>query len=436
MRRCRRSAAFFLAASLTTFAARAYAAADPPRAGEEVEDEARARFEQGVELLQKGAWSDALVAFSTSARLYPTPQAINNAAICLRKLGRYDEALDQVGALLLDFPDLPAEKRQAAEREAAELAKLVGAISVEGAEPGAQITIDGRDRGIFPAPRPFRVLTGSHLVRVLQEGFLPFEARVEVVAGETLRITVSRQRRVPEAPPPAPGPAPRAAPPARRFGIELAGAMMISPSFGGEIMETCTKRCDATPALGGYGVLRGSYAIGASLDLGISAGFLAGRKTLTDRRTPLHPPPSVPVGPVDDTLTLSGGLLGIWVGTRLGKQPFLDLRFGAGAMLGRMSDVRSWTDAETHAAGPFGATSFGGFLYLDPEVRVGVRVGEHLSLAVGVEAMMLLAVAPPAWPENRAFSDPRYGIFTFRSESLAGPVLFLVLPSVSARYTF
>ncbi|MDC3985044.1 PEGA domain-containing protein [Polyangium jinanense] len=431
MRRCLRSLALFLAASLTTFAARAHAA------GEEVEDEARARFEQGVELLQKGAWSDALAAFSTSARLYPTPQAINNAAICLRKLGRYDEALEQVEALLRDFPDLPAEKRQAAEREAAELSKLVGAISVEGAEPGAQIAIDGRDRGFFPAPRPFRVLTGSHLVRVLQEGFLPFETRVEVVAGETTRITVSRQRRVPEAPP-APGPALPAAPPARRFGIELAGAMLIAPSFGGQIMESCTERCDATPALGGYGVLRGSYAIGASLDIGVSAGFLAGHQTLTERRTPLRPPPSAPVGPVDDTLTLSGGLLGIWVGTRLGKQPFLDLRLGAGAMVGRMSDVRSWTanDAESNAAAPFGATSFGGFLYLDPEVRVGVRVGQHLSLAVGVEAMMLLAVAPPAWPEDRTFSDPRYGLFAFRPETLAGPVLFVVLPSLSARYTF
>lgn len=438
MRRCRRSIALVLAASLTALAARAHAAADPPVAAPEAQDEARARFEQGVELLQRGAWSDALAAFSTSARLYPTPPAITNAAICLRKLGRHDEALDRVEALLRDFPDLSAEKRLAAEREAAELAQLVGAIAVEGTEPGAQIAIDGRDRGVSPTPGPLRVLTGSHLVRVLGEGFLPFEARVEVLAGQTARITVAGKRRAPEAPP-APRPAPSAPPPSRRFGIEIAGAGMIAPSFGGEVGASCDNRCDSGPAFGGYGALRGSYAIGPSLDVGVSAGFLAARRTLANRRVTFHPPLKSSPGPVDDTLTLRGGLLGVWAGARLGQRPFLDLRLGAGAMLGRMSDARSWNvgpGESSDAAPAFSEASLGGFFYLDPEVRVGVRLGEHLTLAVGVEAMVLFTVAAPAWPEDRQLSDPELGTFAFDPETLAGPVLLAVLPGLVARYTF
>ena len=438
MRRRGRSIALFLAASLTVLAGRARAAADPPVAAEQVENEARARFQQGVELLQRGAWSDALAAFSTSARLYPTPQAVNNAAICLRKLGRHDEALDRVEALLRDFPDLSAEKRLAGEREAAELAKLVGAIAVEGAAPGAQIAIDGRDRGVSPAPGPLRVLTGSHLVRVLAEGFLPFEARVEVLAGETARITVVEQRRAPEAPP-APRPAPRAAPPAHRFGIEVAGALMIAPSFGGEVGESCDERCESSLGLGGYGALRGSYAIGPSLEVGVSAGFLAARQTLDERRVTLNPPPPMHLGPVDDALTLRGGLLGVWVGTRLGKQPFLDLRLGAGAMIGRMSDSRSWHptgDESGDAAAPMSAAALGGFFYLDPEVRVGLRLGEHLSLSAGVEALVLFAVAAPAWPDDRPIADPKYGAISFDPETLAGPVLLALLPGLAVRYAF
>lgn len=440
MRRRGRSSALFLALSLTVIAGRARAAADPPVAAEQVEDEARARFQQGVELLQRGAWSDALAAFSTSARLYPTPQAINNAAICLRKLGRHDEALDRVEALLRDFPDLSAEKRLAGEREAAELAKLVGAIAVEGAEPGAQIAIDGRDRGVTPAPGPLRVLTGSHLVRVLAEGFLPFEARVEVLAGETARITVVAQRRAPEAPP-ALGPVLREPPPApaHRFGIELAGAMMLAPSFGGEAGESCDDRCDRSLGLGGYGALRGSYAIGSSLEVGISAGFLAASQTLDERRVTVSPPPPIRPGPLDDALTLRGGLLGVWAGTRLGEQPFLDLRLGAGAMLGRMTDTRSWTPGEGASSGgdlPLTESALGAFLYVDPEVRVGVRLGDHLSLTAGVEALVLFAVAAPTWPEDRQISDPKYGTISFDSESLAGPVLLVLLPGLAARYVF
>lgn len=440
MRRRGRSRGLVVAAALAALSVRASAAAaaaDPPPAVQNEKDEARARFEQGVELLQRGAWSDALVAFSTSARLYPTPQAINNAAICLRKLGRHDEALERVEALLHDFPDLSAEKRLAAEREAAELARLVGAIAVEGAEPGAQIVIDGRERGA--ASSPLRVLTGSHLVRALKEGFLPFEARVEVHAEQTTRITISMTRRPPEAaarPEPA---APSAPPPPRRFSLELAGAMLIAPSFGGEVAASCDERCNASLGLGGYVALRGSYEIEPSLEVGLSAGFLAAQRTLANRRVNLTPPPQgVGVDPVDDTFTLRGGLLGIWVGKRFGERPFLDLRLGAGALLGSTSDVRAWIKNATvgNSDPPFREEPLGAFLYLDPEVRVGVHLGEHLSLAVGLEALVLLAVAAPAWPGERVFSDSRYGDITFDPETLAGPVVLTLLPGVSARYTF
>src|SRR6185369_14685078 len=49
--------------------------------------------------------------------------------------------------------------------------------------------IDGRERGDFPSPAPLRVAAGSHLVRVSRTGFLPFEARVDVAGGQTVRIT-------------------------------------------------------------------------------------------------------------------------------------------------------------------------------------------------------------------------------------------------------
>ncbi len=437
MRRRGSSSALVLAASLTVLAGRALAAAEPPVAAAQVEDEARARFQQGVELLQRGAWSDALAAFSTSARLYPTPQAINNAAICLRKLGRHDEALDRVEALLRISPTCRRRRGRPGSARRRSWRSWWGRSPSRGRAGGADRDRWARPRR-RPAPGPLRVLTGSHLVRVLAEGFLPFEARVEVLAGETARITVVEQRRAPEALP-APRPAPRAAAPAHRFGIELAGAMMIAPSFGGEVGESCDNRCDGSLGLGGYGALRGSYAIGSSLEVGVSAGFLAAKQTLGERRVTLNPPPPIRPGPIDDALTLRGGLLGIWVGTRLGKQPFLDLRLGAGAMIGRMSDARSWTPGEDASSGgdlPLSEAAPGAFFYLDPEVRVGVRLGDHLSLSAGVEALVLFAVAAPAWPDDRPISDPKYGTISLDPETLAGPVLLALLPGLAVRYAF
>lgn len=153
--------------------------------------EARVHFEKGLKLLDEGIWDAALAEFLQSRLLFPTRSATNNAAICMRKLNRFDEALDLFEALLREFPDLPADVKASAQRAMVELGELVGTVEIKGSEPGAAIVIDGRNRGEFPVLTPIRVSAGSHLVRVYKEGFEPFEARVEVAGGQTAR-TVAR----------------------------------------------------------------------------------------------------------------------------------------------------------------------------------------------------------------------------------------------------
>lgn len=168
----------------------ARAAGDPDAPSEAKREEARAHFERGVALSRESAWAPALAEFLHSRKLYPTRTATQNAALLLRKLERFDEALDMYETLLRDFSNVPADDRVAAQRSMVELKGLVGTIDLDGAEVGAAILVDGASRGDYPPASPIRVPAGTHIVRLYKEGFEPFEGRVDVPGGELTRVKV------------------------------------------------------------------------------------------------------------------------------------------------------------------------------------------------------------------------------------------------------
>lgn len=150
--------------------------------------QARAHFERGVELFSQNLHAPALAEFLRSREIYPTRSATKNAATCLRQLERFDEALDMLEAFLREFSDAPPREKESAQLEVAELRTMLGTINVDGAEVGASIFIDGKNRAEYPSLAPLRVSAGSHTVRVFKEGFEPYEGRVDVAGGQTARV--------------------------------------------------------------------------------------------------------------------------------------------------------------------------------------------------------------------------------------------------------
>lgn len=144
-------------------------------------------FEKGIALFEEESWDAALVEFLRSREVYATRAATKDAALCLRKLHRFDEALELFQALIREFPALPVEDRTLAEHGIKELTALVGNIDVRAAESGATLVIDGRERGTVPSP-PVRVNAGTHLIRLSREGFLPFETQVQVAGAQTVVV--------------------------------------------------------------------------------------------------------------------------------------------------------------------------------------------------------------------------------------------------------
>ncbi len=160
---------------------------EPPPVSQEQKEKARFHFRKGIQLLQQEAWAPALAEFLRSRALYPTSVATNNAGASLRKLQRYDEALDMYETLLRDF-DVPADERARVQKEIAELRELVGTIDIGGAEPGANIVVSSQDRGEYPPVKPIRVPAGKHVVRVFKQGFEPFQTTVDVAGGQIVTV--------------------------------------------------------------------------------------------------------------------------------------------------------------------------------------------------------------------------------------------------------
>src|SRR4029079_9600023 len=92
------------------------APAGPANTSDAKQDEAKERFERGMTLFDKKVWDAALVEFLESRAAYATRSNAQNAAICLRNLNRFDEALDMFVALLKEFPNLSQTDRSAVDK--------------------------------------------------------------------------------------------------------------------------------------------------------------------------------------------------------------------------------------------------------------------------------------------------------------------------------
>jgi hypothetical protein len=161
----------------------------PPAADAAAKAEAVAHFDKGIALYDKGDWSPALAEFLVARRLYPLRNALYQAGLCLEKLEKYDEALDQFEATLREYGEtMPDSIKESVQRKVAEMRDRLGEIVVSDAEPGATVNVDGRLRGSYPLLTPLRVVAGRRLVQVLKAGFEPFGVHVLVARGKTSRV--------------------------------------------------------------------------------------------------------------------------------------------------------------------------------------------------------------------------------------------------------
>ena len=161
-------------------------AADPDAAARL--EQAKALFHQGVTLFGAGDTERALELFLRSRALVPSGKNTANAAICLERLGRLDEALELYEEVLTRFAaDLDAEDRETLAPAMLALRQKLGYLELSSNVDGL-VVVDGRDRGRLPLATALRLLPGTRIVRVLKDGYRTFEQTITVEAGRSAKL--------------------------------------------------------------------------------------------------------------------------------------------------------------------------------------------------------------------------------------------------------
>jgi hypothetical protein len=159
--------------------------------------QAQALVKQGVRKLREGDYVVALDLFSRAYALYPSPKIQFNLGQTYTELGRYLDGLRAYETFLVRLPPRTSGAVQRLTRDRiAELMRRIAVLTLECAEPGAAVTVDGQAQGHTPLSAPLRLMPGPHSVVVRKEGYLPVVWNLQLEAGQRLtrRVRLERPR--------------------------------------------------------------------------------------------------------------------------------------------------------------------------------------------------------------------------------------------------
>lgn len=169
---------------------------------------ARARFREGVQFYDKQQYEKARLAFLQAYALKPHPSILLNLAQSELRGGRPADAATHFTEFLKSSGAAGTEKHDAESGLAAAKAK-VGELTVSSDTSGAQITVDGENRGVTPLPTPVFVAPGRHVVEA-RSGERKVSKPVTLAAGQSTSLDLSLAGSSPSAPAAAATPRPEA----------------------------------------------------------------------------------------------------------------------------------------------------------------------------------------------------------------------------------
>ncbi|HVW28666.1 MAG TPA: PEGA domain-containing protein [Polyangiaceae bacterium] len=146
-------------------------------------DEARQRFQRGVELYKEGSFDAALAEFNKAYELAPNYRVLFNLAQVQNERHDYVSALqdfqkylDQGGA------EISADRRDQVNKEITALRGRVADLTITADVDGAEVLVDGVSAGTLPLSQPVLVSAGVRQLQVKKVGY-ETSTRTETIAG-------------------------------------------------------------------------------------------------------------------------------------------------------------------------------------------------------------------------------------------------------------
>ena len=152
-------------------------------------DEARIRFQKGVQLFHEYSFEAALAEFRKAYQLAPSYRVLYNIAQVHYELKNYVDALKAFRQYLNEgAADVAADRRTQVEAEIRKLEGRVGFLEIVANVDSGQVAIDDVPVGILPMKAPILVNPGVRRVSVTKPGFGTTARNVTIAGGDHAQV--------------------------------------------------------------------------------------------------------------------------------------------------------------------------------------------------------------------------------------------------------
>jgi tetratricopeptide (TPR) repeat protein len=154
-------------------------------------EEARSRFQAGVQLFHEGSFDAALAEFRKAYSLAPSYRVLYNIAQVQFELHDYVEALKTFRQYLQEGgADIPPERRAQVEGEVQKLERRVSLVEISVDADGADVLLDVVPVGTSPLRFPLMVNAGNHRITATKPGRVTTARNLTVAGGDRVAVAL------------------------------------------------------------------------------------------------------------------------------------------------------------------------------------------------------------------------------------------------------
>ena len=306
--------------------------------------------------------------------------------------------------------------------------RLGAVVRIVPEPPNAAVYIDG----VFVGRGPYigRSRPGKHVVKTKAEGYFETTSEINATAGDesTPRLPMKKDLNAPEWAV------------AGRVLLEIRTSVPLALALGGVVDEECaaSSTCQRSLGAGANAVVRGGYEWPNGLGFGGTIGYFQMEQSHVGFDAKMNIDNLNVDGQANDSTFMQNFMGGVYGSYRIGSRFPIRFGVGAGVLYGRVDYSREGT-FDGNAIGPLRQTGNFMWIYVEPEVRVGVRLSERWSVGVAISALVQIAPRVPAWTnamQVNAHNDGTDQLGSFTTEDIASNIIFAMNQGLYLQYGF
>jgi tetratricopeptide (TPR) repeat protein len=189
------SSVFLIVAALCGSTVQVHAQPNPGETPTPAEvDEARRRFQRGVDLFREGSFDSALAEFEKAQSLAPNYRVLYNIAQVQIERHDYIAASKLLEQFLKEGGnDIPAERREQLEQEIKGLRTRIAQVVVSANVDRAELLVDGVVVGQLPLDAPLQLNSGLRRLQARKDGYRASMRTLTVAGNETVQVQFDLQ---------------------------------------------------------------------------------------------------------------------------------------------------------------------------------------------------------------------------------------------------